>query len=44
VFGLVKETPIRSEAEAGGHMREKGCGERDSGPVPRSAIERPGGR
>jgi hypothetical protein len=44
VFGLVKETPIRSEAEAGGHKLGKGCGERDTGPVPRSALERPGGR
>ena len=44
VFGLVKETPIRSEAEAGAHKLGKGCGERDSGPVPRSALEKPGGR
>lgn len=38
------ETLIRSAAEAGDHKRGKGCGERDSSPVPRSAMERPGER
>src|SRR5260370_12153800 len=45
VFGLVKETDVpeevRSEAEAGDSELGKGCGERDSSPVPRSVLERP---
>jgi len=43
VFGLVKETDVpeevRSEAEAGDSELGKGCGERDSSPVPRSVLE-----
>src|SRR4029453_12460931 len=47
VFGLVKVTDVpeevRSEAEAGDSELGKGCGERDSSPVPRSVLERPDG-
>jgi len=47
VFGLVKERDVpeevRSEAEAGDSELGKGCGERDSSPVPRSVLERPDG-